>query len=167
VSTTPRTWVVGEVVTAAMLNTEVRDQFADLFASWSSYSPSWTAATTNPSLGNGALTGRQKTVGKRCDVKIELTIGSTTTVGSGQYSFSVPALSSGVGSSVSVGVGHGLVGSRFDLNVLCTSNQTNLSVAGPTSTTNNTLVFIGSGGIAGTPFAAGHVIRASLTYELT
>lgn len=29
-STTPRTWVVGEVVTAAMLNTEIRAQFADL-----------------------------------------------------------------------------------------------------------------------------------------
>lgn len=30
--TTPRTWVVGETVTAAMLNTQVRDQFTSLIA---------------------------------------------------------------------------------------------------------------------------------------
>lgn len=30
--TTPRTWVVGEVVTAALMNTEIRDQFNSLMA---------------------------------------------------------------------------------------------------------------------------------------
>ncbi|MFF7023064.1 hypothetical protein ACFY97_18925 [Streptomyces klenkii] len=57
---------------------------------WSSYTPSWTATTTNPSLGNGTIAGSYMKVGTTCSVFIKLVIGSTTNRGSGTYKFSLP-----------------------------------------------------------------------------
>jgi len=57
---------------------------------WQSYTVSWTAATTNPSIGNGTLTGRYVQIGKTVICSISLTMGSTTTYGSGNWSFSLP-----------------------------------------------------------------------------
>lgn len=88
--TTPRTWVAGEAPTAATLNTHIRDNL-DAIATWASYTPSWTASTTNPTLGNGTLTGRYINAGKTYVVEILLTFGSTTTVGSGVYQWTLPA----------------------------------------------------------------------------
>ena len=57
---------------------------------WQSYTVSWTADTTNPSIGNGTLVGRYTQIGKTCVLVIALTAGSTTTFGSGNWSFSLP-----------------------------------------------------------------------------
>ena len=57
---------------------------------WQPYTVSWTAATTNPSIGNGTLVGRYTQIGKTCILVIALTMGSTTTYGSGNWSFSLP-----------------------------------------------------------------------------
>jgi hypothetical protein len=57
---------------------------------WTSYTPSWTASTTNPVLGNGTLTGRYSRVGNMVDFAIKMTAGSTTTFGSGPWSLSLP-----------------------------------------------------------------------------
>jgi hypothetical protein len=54
------------------------------------YTPAWTAVTTNPVLGNGTLTGRYVQIGKWVHLSIDLVMGSTTTYGSGSYSFSLP-----------------------------------------------------------------------------
>jgi hypothetical protein len=87
---TPRTWVVGEVVTAAMLNAEVRDQWTDLISGWTSYTPAWTSTGTAPVLGNGTIFGRYKLVGKVCTANFEAVFGTTSTFGSGTWAFSVP-----------------------------------------------------------------------------
>jgi len=57
---------------------------------WTSYTPSWTATTTNPVLGNGSLAGRYSRVGAMVEFAIKVTAGSTTTFGSGPWSFSLP-----------------------------------------------------------------------------
>ena len=57
---------------------------------WQSYTVSWTAATTNPSIGNGTLSGRYTQIGKTVIGSISLTMGSTTTYGTGAWSFSLP-----------------------------------------------------------------------------
>lgn len=54
------------------------------------YTPTWTAASVNPSLGNGTIFGTVAKWGKRVDVTIELNIGSTTTLGTGSWYFSMP-----------------------------------------------------------------------------
>jgi hypothetical protein len=61
---TPRTWVAGEVVTAAFMNTEVRDALTGIQAAWTVYTPTWTASHEQPDAGQrhdrGALpAGRQ------------------------------------------------------------------------------------------------------------
>ena len=55
-----------------------------------SYTPTWGAATTNPTIGNGSITGRYDRLGKGVTVSVDLLVGSTTTFGSGQYTFSIP-----------------------------------------------------------------------------
>jgi len=57
---------------------------------WISYTPSWTAASVNPSIGNGSLQGWYKLVGKTCFVRGNIVMGSTTTFGSGEWYVSMP-----------------------------------------------------------------------------
>jgi hypothetical protein len=57
---------------------------------WTTYSPAWTAAASNPSIGNGTLTGRYKQIGKTTFVYVKMQAGSSTTFGSGQWRFSLP-----------------------------------------------------------------------------
>lgn len=59
---------------------------------WQTYTPSWTAVTTNPVLNNGTITGRsQRLFGRIGLVTIQLTAGSTTTFGAGAWRFSLPS----------------------------------------------------------------------------
>jgi hypothetical protein len=62
----------------------------DILGVWQSYTPVWTASTTNPTLGNGTLAGQYMLIGKTCFFSITLTIGSTTTAGTGIYLFTAP-----------------------------------------------------------------------------
>lgn len=80
----PRTWVVGEVVTAALLNQEIRDQFNSFFGAWTAYTPSWGAdGGASPTLGNGTIVGRYLKTGRTVDWVMQLTWGSTTAPGGG------------------------------------------------------------------------------------
>ena len=60
---------------------------------WQAYTPTWTAATTNPAIGNGTLAGRYVQLGKTVMGNIYLAPGSTTTFGSGNWAFSLPKTS--------------------------------------------------------------------------
>ncbi|MFE9098483.1 hypothetical protein [Streptomyces sp. NPDC007264] len=86
----PRTWVVGETVTAALMNQEIRDQWNTVLGAWTAYTPAWTAVTTNPVLGNGTLVGQYMKIGRTCHLIITLTTGSTTTYGTGFWRLSLP-----------------------------------------------------------------------------
>ena len=57
---------------------------------WTSYTPSWTAASSNPVIGNGTITGQYKVIGKTCFVRGNIVMGSTTTFGSGEWYVSMP-----------------------------------------------------------------------------
>lgn len=69
-----------------------RDRLDDLETNpaWASYTPVWTASTTAPALGNGTLTGNYRQTGATVQIRITLTLGSTSTVGSGTYRFTLP-----------------------------------------------------------------------------
>lgn len=58
---------------------------------WTAYTPTWTAVTANPVIGTGSLTGRYKINGNTASVHIVMIAGATTTFGSGQWIFSLPA----------------------------------------------------------------------------
>ena len=49
-----------------------------------------TGATTNPVIGNGSLAANWSRSGRRVTLTVTLTIGSTTTLGSGNWLFSLP-----------------------------------------------------------------------------
>lgn len=70
---------------------------------FNTYAVSWTGATTNPSIGNGTLTGRYCIQGKKVFVEIRIASGSTTTYGSGTWSFSLPVNASTYYSSSTLG----------------------------------------------------------------
>ena len=50
----------------------------------------WTAGVTNPVLGNGSLSGAYDLVAGLCTYSVRFTAGSTTTFGTGDWSFSAP-----------------------------------------------------------------------------
>ncbi|MEU3665741.1 hypothetical protein [Streptomyces virginiae] len=57
---------------------------------WASYTPTWTASTTNPTLGNGTLVSRWCRVGRMINWMGTLTLGSTSNGGTGLWRMSVP-----------------------------------------------------------------------------
>lgn len=61
-----------------------------LASTWTLYTPSWISSGTQPVLGNGTFFGYYRKVGKTVDVCFSLTFGSTSTFGTGAYSFSLP-----------------------------------------------------------------------------
>jgi len=61
------------------------------FPAWTTYVPTWTGSTTNPTIGNGTINGAFAKIGKLGLFEIAIAVGSTTTVGSGTYGFGLPA----------------------------------------------------------------------------
>lgn len=57
---------------------------------WTSYSVTWTSDGTSPTLNNGTLTGYYKLIGKTCFLRVKLVIGSTSSVGTGAWQFTLP-----------------------------------------------------------------------------
>ena len=55
------------------------------------FTPTWGGDTTNPTIGNGTLTGRFSRKGKRMRVSISLVYGSTSAPGSGNWFFQLSA----------------------------------------------------------------------------
>lgn len=60
------------------------------FGSWINYTPAWTSTGTAPALGNGSLLGRYYLLGQLCYFQLYFGVGSTTTFGTGTYSWSLP-----------------------------------------------------------------------------
>ena len=68
---------------------------------WTTYTPTWTAESGTPTIGNGTLSGRYQIIGKTCFVFISLTIGTTTSIsGTGIWRFSLPV--AGVGTTAAI-----------------------------------------------------------------
>ncbi|WP_458085803.1 hypothetical protein [Streptomyces malaysiensis] len=80
-----------------------RDVFSGA-SGWQSYSPVWSATTTNPSLGNGTLTATYMKIGNMCQISLMLTIGSSTSKGNGTYGFSLPFQAANTGAGGCPGV---------------------------------------------------------------
>lgn len=80
-----------EVSTAAQwLAPQRSTTLQDLWSPWQPYACEWRATTTNPTLGNGVLDASFRRLGTACDVRITLTIGSTSTGGTGNWVFTMP-----------------------------------------------------------------------------
>jgi hypothetical protein len=89
-------FAAGQRLTAADLQT-ICDQLDELTASgWTSYTPELTASGTAPSLGNGTAAGRYRRSADSDLVVAEatITLGSTSTIGTGTLYVSLPVTAS-------------------------------------------------------------------------
>ena len=57
---------------------------------WQDYAVEWRASITNPTLGNGVLSGSFRRMGTSLQVRITLAIGTTSAGGSGAWAFTMP-----------------------------------------------------------------------------
>jgi hypothetical protein len=65
-------------------------------SAWTTYTPTWTADSGTPTIGNGTLSGRYQTIGKTCFVQMYMVLGSTSNVsGTGTWHFSLPLTAQG------------------------------------------------------------------------
>jgi hypothetical protein len=65
------------------------------------YTPEWTCAGTPPSIGNGTIGGTVTRAGQSVTANVSVLMGSTTTFGTGDWTFSLPFPSDPVGANVS------------------------------------------------------------------
>lgn len=80
-------FAVGATITDNSNNSEVVDSRDSVNTS---YTPAWTGASVNPAIGDGSISGVWSKRGKHVTVQVIVTMGSTTTYGTGAWSFSVP-----------------------------------------------------------------------------
>lgn len=78
----------GNLLSAVADGLFVDDQFADERIG---YTPTWSAAVSAPSIGNGLIAGNYRIVGKELFFAFAWISGSTTNYGSGPWGFSLPA----------------------------------------------------------------------------
>jgi hypothetical protein len=64
---------------------------SDITSSWTSYVPTWSSnGITQPTIGDGSITGAYKVIGKTCFYRGKLLFGTTTSGGSGAWEISLP-----------------------------------------------------------------------------
>lgn len=153
--TAPRTWVAGETVTAAIMNTHVRDNLKAIGDPWTAYTPT----LTNITLGNGTLSAAYVLAGSKwMHGRVRFAAGSTTTYAAGNLGFSVPATPLGAGAIADVS-GYGQVNNgsgatrRLVLPIAVGAATLNLAYEG--ATVSNT-----------TPFAFGTASQIGFTFDL-
>lgn len=138
------------------------DTYFKVPGAWTSYTPSWTASTTNPSLGNGTIVGRYQKIGRFVAFHVNLITGSTTTYGSGTYNFSLPSAVANVGASY-IGHCHLLGTDRWQGQTVLSPGATAFAPFFSQSATNTRL----SGQTPSAPetFANGSQLRMTGVYE--
>lgn len=82
------TWVPG-VLTADDMNNYIRDVLEGM-ATWTPFTTTWGSSGTTPGLGNGSLLASHAFLGSTVHFYISLTMGSTTTYGTGYWTFTLP-----------------------------------------------------------------------------
>lgn len=79
----------GAVILGSDIDT-VRDAVGGVTDVWTDYTPVWAASGTAVALNNGTITGRYIRSGKLVVAEANLTMGSTTTFGTGNYTITLP-----------------------------------------------------------------------------
>jgi hypothetical protein len=76
------------------------------YPAYTAYTPTWSASGTAPAIGNATVVARYVQIGKLVHAWGQITFGSTTTFGTGNYLFVLPvAPSASLASQVTLGPG--------------------------------------------------------------
>ena len=90
-SGTTTTFVDANALPASDLNTYTQTPLLAVGDDWTSdTSWGWHGAVSDPAIGNGTKAGRYKTIGKTTYFALSITMGSTTTFGSGLWDVGIP-----------------------------------------------------------------------------
>lgn len=130
------------------------------------YPPTWTVSTgTTPTLGNGTLAGRYWRDGPLVRGVINLTIGSTTALGSGNYFWQLPT---NVGGLVEITTAQVLTASKrwAGQGVISPADTDRIGVYMPSAAANGELIRVSAATAnpAGA-FVSGDQLRISFQYE--
>jgi len=125
------------------------------------FTPTWTASSVNPTIGDGTLRGWYARSGSIVTATYEVIMGSTTTFGTGTYAFSLPRMSASP--SVHVGAAYGTDASA--------SGAATMGVAQQLSGSPGTIRLQSTGSAIWSPtvpitWASGDVIRFTVTYGI-
>lgn len=134
----------------------LRDAIGGLVDAWTSYTPTWAASGTAVSLGNGTITGQYIRSGKLVVAEASLTMGGTTTYGTGNYTITLP---------ITARLGGTPVGAAL---VYDSSVDTNRRAGAAVLSGTGAVSFFADGTVGQlVPFtwANGDVIRFTITYE--
>lgn len=132
---------------------------------WTTYAVTWSqSAGVNPVVGNATLIGKYMRVGRMIHVHVDMTMGSTTTYGSGgKWRFSLPVASANDGCT-HVGTAHALMSTgRWAGDSIISPGFTTVSASWPDAAGDNQL-FLAD---AVTPDTWGNTdqVRIDITYE--
>lgn len=131
-----------------------------------SFTPTWTSSGTQPTLGNGTLTGVYSRRGNEISCEVNLQIGSTTTQGTGTWYFALPRADYSFITQVGVG-------SCYAANNAATSALVGVVqvVPGGSKVQINCVTSGGAGANVGTTtpfvFDTGSIVRMKFTYITT
>ena len=92
--TTLTTPAVGDEITAAQAGVAAAD--LNTFSSGATWTATWGSSGTAPAIGNGTYTGFYVQAGKLLVGSSTMVLGSTSTVGTGNYTFLLPATANAV-----------------------------------------------------------------------
>jgi hypothetical protein len=111
------TFTVGQKLAAGDAN-KIGGDLNAIGAAWTAYTPAWGSTGTAPAIGNGTITGSYVAAGKLIIAKITMVTGSTSTYGTGTYTWSLPFTATTTGAAAGLQTGVGAVfdtsaGSRF------------------------------------------------------
>lgn len=107
-------WHTADTMGAIIGGTEALtiDATTKMSGAWTDYAVAWTSSGTQPAIGNGVLIGSYSKIGRTVNLKIRIKMGSTTTYGTGYYSFSLPVTAAAAYNDATSG---GEIGSAFFL----------------------------------------------------
>jgi hypothetical protein len=124
---------------------------------WTAYTPVWTATTTNPVLGNATVDSAYIRSGKYVTYVGNITMGSTTTYGTGAYLLSVP---------VNLAAAARAIGIIYLSDASTPANDRMGLLAG--SSASQVAPLVSGGNVSPTnpfPFAVSDAMRWAITYE--
>lgn len=154
----PTNWVPNHTPTAA----ELEQVLVVARGVWTTYTPTWSGSVSNPTIGNGTITGSYAYLSANTVMAlIRIDVGSTSTKGSGNYTFSLPVAA--ISSTANGANGTGLI------NDSGSALRAGISVVETTSTTLK--IFLTA---TGSQFASasllgtfsGSWIQATLVYQV-
>lgn len=145
------TFVVGKLRASSLVT--LADIATALTGTETAYTPVWTSSGSAPTQGNVVITGKYTQVGKVVFWDVRWIFGSTSAVGTGNYSFTLPVTALALPGTTDWPAGSGVF---VDVS---TQNRYNVSATIPTATT--FWVNVSAGGNPGVLGAATPVVPAN------